>query len=65
MAMKNKDAVMASIETMLHPRSIAIVGASQRLQYGGRFLNNLIETKYNGRLYPINPKYDEIMGVRC
>ncbi len=63
--MKSKDAVMASIETMLHPRSIAIVGASPRLQYGGRFLNNLIETKYSGRLYPINPKYEEIMGVRC
>jgi len=60
-----RDTLVASIEAMLHPGSIAIVGASPRLQYGGRFLNNLIETKYNGRLYPVNPKYEEIMGVRC
>ena len=60
-----RDTVMESIDAMLHPRSIAIVGASPRLQYGGRFLNNLLETKYRGRIYPINPKYEEIMGVRC
>lgn len=60
-----KDTVMESIGTVLHPRSIAIVGASPRLQYGGRFLNNLIETKYSGQLYPVNPRHEEIMGVRC
>jgi acetyltransferase len=60
-----KNTVMESINTMLRPGSIAVVGASPRLQYGGRFLNNLIETGYKGRLYPVNPKYEEIMGVRC
>ena len=29
---------MASIRKMLNPRSIAIVGATPRMQYGGRFL---------------------------
>jgi hypothetical protein len=29
---------MASIHKMLNPRSIAIVGATPRMQYGGRFL---------------------------
>lgn len=50
---------------MLHPQSICIIGATQRLQYGGRFLQNLIETKYKGRIYPVNPRYEEIMGIRC
>jgi len=62
---QTEDAVLESIETMLRPRSIAVIGATPRLQYGGRFLNNLLETKYSGRVYPINPKYEEIMGVRC
>jgi len=63
---KNKeDMLMESIDAMLKPRSIAVIGATPRLQYGGRFLNNLLETKYKGKIYPINPKYDEIMGVRC
>ena len=59
------DQVMKQIDTMLNPRSIAIIGASARLQYGGRFLNNLLETKYSGSIFPINPRYEELMGVRC
>lgn len=65
MTEEREDNVMEAIATMMHPRSIAVVGATPRLQYGGRFLNNLLETKYAGRVYPINPKYDELMGVRC
>jgi acyl-CoA synthetase (NDP forming) len=57
--------VMEKIEIMLHPRSIAIIGASARLQYGGRFLNNLLESGYSGSIFPINPRHEELMGVRC
>ena len=53
------------IEKMLFPRSITIIGASARLQYGGRFLSNLLESGYSGSIFPINPCYDELMGVRC
>ena len=62
---ENKDLMLKSINTMLHPDSIAIVGASAKLQYGGRFLNNLLQTNYKGKIYPINPRYEELMGVRC
>ena len=63
--MEKSELLIDSMNTMLHPRSIAIVGASARLQYGGRFLNNLIETHYSGSVYPVNPRYEELMGVRC
>jgi acetate---CoA ligase (ADP-forming) len=53
-----------SIRAMLHPSSIAILGATDRMQYGGRFLNNLLTTKCRSKLYPINPKKDEIFGVK-
>jgi hypothetical protein len=33
------DSQMASIHKMLNPRSIAVIGATPRLQYGGRFLS--------------------------
>lgn len=55
----------ASIEAMLHPKSIAIVGATDRLQYGGRFLNTLLITECKARLYPVNPKRDAVFGVPC
>lgn len=60
-----EDKVLEAIEVMLHPRSVCIIGASSRLQYGGRFLNNLLQTGYKGQVYPINPRYQELMGVRC
>lgn len=54
---------MASIDKMLNPRSIAIVGATPRMQYGGRFLAAALKAKDRVRVYAVNPRYDEIMGV--
>jgi len=55
---------MASIHKMLNPRSIAIVGATPRMQYGGRFLAAALKAKDRVRVYAVNPRYDEIMGER-
>ena len=55
---------MASIHKMLNPRSIAIVGATPRLQYGGRFLAAALKAKDRVRVYAVNPRYDEIMGEK-
>jgi acetate---CoA ligase (ADP-forming) len=67
-AMSNEDIriekKLASIHAMLHPKTIAILGATDRMQYGGRFLNNLITTGCQSKLYPVNPKKDEIFGVK-
>ena len=54
---------MASIHKMLNPGSIAIVGATPRMQYGGRFLAAALKAKDRVRVYAVNPRYDEIMGV--
>lgn len=49
--------------TIFSPRSIAIVGASQDSEkIASVLLKNLIEGGYNGKIYPINPKYTEIQG---
>jgi acyl-CoA synthetase (NDP forming) len=58
------EAQMASIDKMLNPRSIAIVGATPRMQYGGRFLAAALKAKDRIRVYAVNPRYDEIMGVK-
>ncbi len=55
---------MTSIHKMLNPRSIAIVGATPRMQYGGRFLAAALKAKDRVRVYAVNPRYDEIMGVK-
>jgi len=54
------------LEPLLNPASIAIVGASNhRARIGGMPLAHLSRFGYAGRIYPINPKYDEVFGLRC
>lgn len=55
---------MASIGKMLRPRSIAVVGATPRMQYGGRLLAAALKAKDRVRVYPVNPRYDDIMGIK-
>ncbi len=56
---------MESIGRMLNPRSIAIVGASEKGGYGARLLNAVLRSKDRVKIYPVNPNYEEIAGVRC
>ena len=56
---------MQSIHKMLNPRSIAVVGATPSGSYGGRLLGAVLKAKDRIRVYPVNPKYNEIMGAAC
>ncbi len=56
---------LQSIHRMLNPSSIAVVGATPRLQYGGRFLRAALQAADRVRVYAVNPRYDEVMGVKC
>jgi acetyltransferase len=57
------DSQMASIHKMLHPRSLAVIGATPRMQYGGRFLAAALKARERVRVYAVNPRYEEIMGI--
>ena len=59
------DQQLASIDRMLNPRSIAVVGATPRMQYGGRFLAAAMQAAGRVNVYPVNPRYEEVQGVRC
>lgn len=59
------DAQLSSIHKMLNPRSIAVVGATERMQYGGRFLRAAMQAGDGVRVYPVNPRYDELLGLEC
>jgi acetyl coenzyme A synthetase (ADP forming)-like protein len=54
------------LEMFFAPRSIAIVGAGREPgKLGYNVLHNLVHYGYQGQIYPINPKADEIMGLKC
>ncbi len=50
---------------LLRPKSVAIVGASTTPgKIGHTVVKNLIESGYQGGIYPINPSADEILGLK-
>jgi len=56
----------ALFKALFEPESVAIVGVSESpLKWGFRILYNTLEGGYKGRLYGVNPKYQELMGIRC
>ncbi|MBD3406355.1 MAG: CoA-binding protein [Candidatus Lokiarchaeota archaeon] len=53
------------IDVLFNPRSIAVIGASEtKGKLGNDVLRNLIESGFQGRIYPINPKGGEILGQK-
>lgn len=54
------------LERFFNPQSIAIIGASQDFAtISGQPLRHLTAHGYKGRIYPVNPKYQEIGGIAC
>ena len=56
---------MSDIESIINPKSIAIVGATNRPgSVGLAVFKNLLQAGYKGVLYPVNPKAMSIQGVK-
>jgi acyl-CoA synthetase (NDP forming) len=53
-------------EPLFHPRSVAVIGASNDLtKFGGRTYSTLKARRYQGRLYAVNPSVTKIDGDRA
>lgn len=51
---------------LLDPKSIVICGASSDIHKpGGKALLNLLQSKFAGQVYAVNPKETEVQGVKC
>lgn len=50
---------------LLNPSSIVVVGGSDDIQKpGGKVLKNLLDGHFKGELYVVNPKMDEVQGLK-
>lgn len=59
-------ASMDAIRTMLEARSVAVVGASPKKDsFGEMMMLELTRSGYDGAVYPVNPKYEEIGGSKA
>src|SRR5690348_12846715 len=54
------------LDTLFAPRSVAVIGASNRQGSVGRAaFTNILLNEYTGTVYPVNPKEHSISGVRA
>src|SRR5262245_31106686 len=53
------------LDALLKPRSVAVLGASERPSVGRTIVENLERMGFGGEIYPINPRYETLLGRRC
>ena len=65
-AHREKQADVASLEPLLNPRSVAVIGAGRRSGSVGRtILLNIRDAGFAGALYAVSPRGGDIDGIRC
>ena len=63
--MKTNEELVRQIDQLFHPGSVAVVGAPRELKAGKVFLMALLDQKFPGAIYPVNPEADEIDGLKA
>ncbi len=54
------------LDEILHPRSVAVVGASANTSsWGYSYTHHLLEYGFKGNIYPVNPNYPEILSLKA
>ena len=54
------------LDKVLNAESVAIIGASKnKTKRGYRAIKTLLADGFEGEIYPVNPKEDRILGLKC
>ena len=62
----SQEEILSAMNRIMKPDSVAVIGASsEEGKIGNAVMKNLINGGYQGAIYPINPKADEILGKKC
>ncbi|MDX8461726.1 bifunctional acetate--CoA ligase family protein/GNAT family N-acetyltransferase [Mesorhizobium humile] len=55
-----------NLEYAVSPKSVAVVGASERVGSVGRVIfDNIVSGGFEGEIWPVNPKYSQVVGHQC
>ena len=61
-----QDQIVSAMTNIMKPKAVAVIGASDSEgKIGNSVMKNIINGGYEGELYPINPKADEILGRKA
>ena len=53
------------LDPLVKPRSVAIVGATDRGGPGRAVIESLGAIGFTGPIYPVNPKYPTVLNIKC
>jgi acetyl coenzyme A synthetase (ADP forming)-like protein len=60
------DDIVRAMNRIMRPEAVAVIGASsEEGKIGNSVMKNLINGGYQGKIYPINPSADEILGLKA
>jgi acyl-CoA synthetase (NDP forming) len=62
--MESSQNVIAQIDDLFHARSVAVIGVPRSMKTGKVFLMALLDQGFKGQIYPVNPKTNEIDGLK-
>ena len=55
----------SAMEAIFNPKAVAVIGASDNPgKLGSHVMKSLIQGRYPGKIYPVNPGKDEILGIK-
>ncbi|KAL0229537.1 hypothetical protein GEMRC1_014154 [Eukaryota sp. GEM-RC1] len=55
----------SSLQPLFNPKSVAVIGATERHGVGRTLLFNLLKSPFNGVIYPVNPTRKSVHGIRA
>ncbi len=58
--MDNSRELVAQIDALFNPESVAIIGLPRGMKAGKLFLLALLDQDFSGRIYPVHPEAEEI-----
>jgi acetyltransferase len=63
---KAQDKTAGKLNSIFYPKTMAIIGASrQQGSVGQALLANIIDSRFQGIVYPVNPRAKGILGIKC
>ena len=63
--MNSKEKLIAQIDGLFNPKSVALVGVPRGMKQGKLFLLALLEQGFPGPIYPVHPRAEEIEGLKA
>ena len=63
---RSQDEIVAGMKRIMEPKAIAVIGASNESgKIGNSVMKNIVNGGYKGKLFPVHPKAEEILGIKA